>query len=238
MHECLQVVAMSADVGHVNNGIEGQLALHIEGPVLDGSGAVDLRLEEESVALPVYDRGVDERRQVARIGGYLGEHNGRGLNAGRGRVRVAGEEALAVVLGEASDALGREVNAVAGADDRVGINRISEADARTDGLFEDRLRRVAASSSRATAFEDVSSGKAARPRVWQGRIHIGHAVSRLGHRDWDVITQAQVDGKLVVDLPVVGGKDGNILGTPSVDLGNVNICTGGCAAIEAGEAKA
>ena len=60
----------------------------------------------------------------------------------------------------------------------------------------------------------------------------------LGHRDWHVVTQAQVDGELVVDLPVVGGKDGKILGAPSVDLGNVNIRIGGCAEIEAGEAKA
>ena len=66
---------MSADVGHVNNGVEGQLALHIEGPVLDGPGAVDLRLEEEGIALPVHDRGVDEGRQFAGIGGDLREHN-------------------------------------------------------------------------------------------------------------------------------------------------------------------
>ena len=115
---------------------EGQLALHIEGPVLDGAGAVDLRLEEEGVALPVHDRGVDEGRQLAGIGGDLREHNSRGLNAGRGGVSVAGEEALAVILGEASDALGGEVNAVAGANDSVGIDRIGEADARTKAFLK------------------------------------------------------------------------------------------------------
>ena len=69
MQECLEVVAMSADVGNVNKGLEGQLALHIESPVLDGAGTVDLRLKEKGVALPVHDRGVDEGRQVAGIGG-------------------------------------------------------------------------------------------------------------------------------------------------------------------------
>jgi hypothetical protein len=44
--------------------------------------------------------------KLAGIGGDLREHNHRGLRAGRVGVRVAGEEALAVVLGEASDALG------------------------------------------------------------------------------------------------------------------------------------
>ena len=61
---------------------------------------------------------------------------------------------------------------------------------------------------------------------------------RLGHRDWHVVTQAKVEGKLVVDLPVVSAEEGKILDAPSVDLGNVNIRIGGCAAIEAGEAKA
>jgi len=71
MQKRLQVVAMTADVGYVNNGIEGQLALHIEGPVLDGAGPVDLRLEEERVALVVHDCGVDEGRHFAGIGAYL-----------------------------------------------------------------------------------------------------------------------------------------------------------------------
>ena len=234
---------MSADVGHVHNGLEGQLALHIEGPVLDGAGTVDLRLDEEGVALPVHDRGVDEGRQLARIGGDLREHTDRGLRSWPGGVRVAGEEALAVILGEASDALGGEVNAVAGANDSVGIDRIGEAHARTEGLFEDRLRRAAAEPSRAAAFEDVSAGKAACTRVRQGRVHIGHAVVRLGHRDWHVVTQAQVDGELVVDLPVVRAKEGKILCAPSVDLRNGNIrliaaYARECPAIEAGEAEA
>jgi len=53
----------------------------------------------------------------------------------------------------------------------------------------------------------------------------------------------QVDGELAVDLPVVGDKEGKILCTESVDLGNDNIrliaayaCEG--SPIEAGEAEA
>src|ERR1700722_371303 len=106
MQECLQVIAMSADVGHVHNGLERKLALHIEGPVLDGAGAVDLRLEEEGVVLPVHDCWIDEGRQLAGISSDLREHNYGGLRAGRVGVRVAGAEALAVVLSEASNALG------------------------------------------------------------------------------------------------------------------------------------
>ena len=50
------------------------------------------------------------------------------------------EEALAIVLGKAANALRGEVNAVACADDGVGIDRIGEPQARTEGLAVDRLR--------------------------------------------------------------------------------------------------
>ena len=76
------------------------------------------------------------------------------------------------------------------------------------------------------------------PRVRQGWIHKRHAVSRLGHRDWNVITEAKVDGKLVVELPVVSAVQGKVLDAPSVDLGNGNVRVRGCAKIEAGEAEA
>ena len=175
---------------------------------------------------------------IAGIRGDLREHNDRCLNAGWGGVSVAGEEALAVVFGEASDPLGGEVNAIAGADDGVRIDGIGEADARTEGLFEDRLWGAAAEATRAAAFEDVGAGKATSPRVRQGWIHKGHAVLRLLHRNRNVITQAQVDSELAVDLPVVGGKDRKILGAPSVDLGNGNVRVGGGAEIEAGVAEA
>ena len=46
---------------------------------------------------------------------------------------------LAVVLGEASDPLGGEVNAVPGADNGLRINRICDAHTRAKGFFEDRL---------------------------------------------------------------------------------------------------
>src|SRR5579864_5691400 len=158
MQKCLQVVAMTADVAHVDNGLEGQLALHIEGPVLNRAGPVDLRLEEEGIAIPVHHRRVDERWQLAGIGADLRKHSDWRLRAGRGWVVVAGEEALAVVFGEAADALGGEVNAVAGTDDGVGIDRIGEAHARTKGLFVDRLWGAAAEASCAFAFENVSAG--------------------------------------------------------------------------------
>jgi len=110
--------------------------------------------------------GRDFRHHSAERGmfGDLRKHDGGSLKTGRVGVRVAGEEALAVVLGETTDALGGEVNAVAGPDDSVGINRIGSADARTKGLFEDRLRRVASKTSRAAAFEDVSAGNSACSR--------------------------------------------------------------------------
>ena len=117
-------------------------------------------------------------------------------------------------------------------------SKIGEADARTEGLVEGRLWRAAAEASGALAFKNVSAGKAARPGVRQGWVHKRHAVSRLGHRDGNVITQSKVDGKFAVELPVVSAEEGKILDAPSVDLGDVNIPIGGCAAIKAGKAKA